>query len=538
MKSRYLTILFTILLSVFAVSAQTSWLDRPLNRNWNTGDGNIPAPPRTTAPMDPRCREMARTPDSLADRALTRAGWILTGPSQSFGTTSVMMAMAAADGQCRPDQYNGFVFVSNRFAGTLAPRPMSPRTDGSLSRVLLYSATSVSAEFARYSASDALCCPSQTSMVTYSITTGGRPIVNPETVNTAAACPGGTETPPNAVTGTVTYRRPVPLPPTAVISVRLLDASREDIASAVIAEDRISAEGKQVPIAYDLAYDPNKIQQRNRYVVRAEIRDGERLLFTTDTSYPVITQGNPTTGVEVVVVPVGGGGGGGGGGGTRESSIRGTVTYQQRIALPPNSQIRVWLVDSADPNGTPVSENTFSSGNRQVPIPYTLEYANRDVNRQRNYEMRAEIRSGGQITFRSVTGTPVTLRGNRSDNVEILVVPYTEAAVPITGQSFNMQKFGAGTMTIEGRGPSILVGGRVLVRENGDADVSLVRVGGTIVFSGKLVVLDPNTMRISVQNSGDADASGEIIIGYTGQRLNSITSQNLKLDGQNVTIRF
>src|SRR4030095_6657264 len=142
--------------------------------------------------------------------------------------------------------------------------------------------------------SDALCCPSQTSMVSYSITTGPRPIVNPETVNTAAACPGGTETQPNAVTGTVTYRRPTPLPPTAVISVRLLDASREDIASAVIAEDRISAEGKQVPIAYDLAYDPNKIQQRNRYVVRAEIRDGERLLFTTDTSYPVITQGNPT----------------------------------------------------------------------------------------------------------------------------------------------------------------------------------------------------------------------------------------------------
>jgi len=479
---------------------------------------------------------MARAPDSLADRALTRAGWILTGPSQSFGATSVMMAMAAADGQCRPDQYNGFVFVSNRFAGTLAPRPMSPRTDGSLSRVFLYSATNVSAEFARYSASDALCCPSQTSMVSYSITTGPRPIVNPETVNTAAACPGGTETQPNAVTGTVTYRRPTPLPPNAVISVRLLDASREDIASAVIAEDRISAEGKQVPIAYDLAYDPNKIQQRNRYVVRAEIRDGERLLFTTDTSYPVITQGNPTTGVEVVVVPVGGGGGGGGG--PRENSVRGTVTYQQRIALPPNSQITVRLVDSAAPTGTPVAENTFSSGNRQVPIPYTLEYANRDINRQRNYEMQAEIRSGGQITFRSTTGTPVTLRGNRTDNVEIVVVPYTETPAPITGQSFNMQKFGAGTMTIEGRGASILVSGRVVVRENGDADVSLVRVGGTVVFSGKLVFLDPNTMRISVQNSGNADASGEIIVGYSGQRLNSITSQNLKLDGQNVTIRF
>src|SRR4029453_205035 len=160
----------------------------------------------------------------------------------------------------------------------------------------------------------------------------------------------------------------------------------------------------------------------------------------------------------VVVVPVGGGGGGGGG--LRENSILGTVSYMQRIALPPNSQLRVWLVDSGDPKGTPLSAHTFSSGNRQVPIPYTLEYANRDVNRQRNYEMRAEIRSGGQITFMSTTGTPVTLRGNRTDNVEIVVVPYTETPAPITGQSFNMQKFGAGTMTIQGRGRSILVSGR------------------------------------------------------------------------------
>ena len=537
MKSRYFTILFTILLSVFAVSAQNTWLDRPQPRNWNTPNANIPNPPQTTVPMDPRCREMVRPPDSLADRALTRAGWVLTGPAQTFGTTTLVMAMAGADGQCRPDQYNAFVFVSNRFAGTLSPRPMSPRTDGSLSRAFLYSATSASGEFSRYTASDAMCCPSRTTTVLYDISRGGSPLVTPESVNTAAACPGGTEAPQDAVTGTVTYRRPGPLPPSAVISVRLLDASREDIASAVIAEDRISAEGKQVPIAFDLAYDPTKIQQRNRYVVRAEIRDGERLLFTTDTSYPVITQGNPTTGVEIVVVPVGSGGGGGGG--QRESSVRGTVTYMQRIALAPNSQITVRLVDSGAPTGTPVAEETFSSGNRQVPIPYTLEYANRDINRQRNYEMRAEIRSGGQITFRSATGTPVTLRGNRTDNIEIVVVPYTEQPSTVTGQSFNLSKIGVGTMQIEGRPSWPLVRATVSVRASGDADVTLSRLdGSSTVFSGKLIVLGPNTMRIMVQNSGNADASGEIVVRYDGRTLVSVTSRDLVLDGQNVTIRF
>ena len=535
MKSRYFTILFTILLSVFAVSAQNTWLDRPQPRNWNNPGEDIPAPPRTAAPMDPRCREQTRPPDSFADRALTRAGWLLTGPAQTFGTTTLVMAQASADGQCRPDQYNAFVFVSNRFAGTLAPRPMSPRTDGSLSRIFLYSLTGASAEFSRYSASDALCCPSRMSTVVYTITTGARPLVTPTSINTAAACPGGTETTQDAVTGTVTYRQRVALPPSAVVAVRLLDVSLQDTASNVIAEDRISAEGKQVPIAFDLTYDPNRIQPRNRYVVRAEIRDGDRLLFTTDTSYPVITQGNPTTGVEVVVVPVGGGGGGG----QRESSVRGTVTYQQRIALAPNSQITVRLVDSAAPTGAPVAEETFSSGNRQVPIPYTLEYANRDINRQRNYEMHAEIKSGGQTTFRSATGTPVTLRGNRSDNVEIVVVPYTEQPTVVTGQSFNLSKIGVGTMQIEGRPSWPLVRATVSVRANGDADVTLSRLdGSSTVFSGKLIVLGPNTMRILVQNSGNADASGEIVVRFDGRTLGSITSRDLLLDGQNVTIRF
>ena len=539
MKARSFTILFTILLSVFAVSAQNTWLDRPQPRNWNIEGAEIPSPPRTTAPMDPRCREMARPADSFADRALTRAGWILTGPAQVFGNTTLVMAMAGADGQCRPDQYNAFVFVSNRFAGTLAPRPMSPRTDGSISRTFLSSATGASAEFSRYTASDAMCCPSRTSTAFYSITTGARPLVTPTSVNTAPACPGGTETaPPDAVTGTVTYRQRMALPPTAVVAVRLLDVSRQDTAAGVIAEDRISTEGKQVPIPYDLAYDPTKIQQRNRYVVRAEIRDGDRLLFTTDTSYPVITQGNPTTGVEVVVVPVGGGGGGGGGGGQRESSVRGYVTYQQRIALAPNSQITVRLVDSGAPTGTPVAEESFSSGNRQVPIPYILEYANRDINRQRTYEMWAEIRSGGQITFRSATGTPVTLRGNRTDNVEIVVVPYTEQPTTVTGQSFNLSKIGVGTMQIEGRPSWPLVRATVSVRTNGDAEVILSRLDGSTTFSGKLIVLGPNTMRIMVQNSGSADASGEFVVRYDGRTLVSITSRDLVLDGQNVTVRF
>ena len=62
-----------------------------------------------------------------------------------------------------------FVFVRGIFAGTLAPRPMDSRTDGALGRVSLQSPTRLTAEYARYEKSDALCCPSRTTRVTFDI---------------------------------------------------------------------------------------------------------------------------------------------------------------------------------------------------------------------------------------------------------------------------------------------------------------------------------------------------------------------------------
>jgi len=50
--------------------------------------------------------------------------------------------------------------------------------------------------------------------------------------------------------------------------------------------------------------------------------------------------------------------------------------------------------------------------------------------------------------------------------------------------------------------------------------------------------LDSNSAKILVQSSGDADASGEIDVRYSGRNLNAVIGNNLVLDGQNVTLRF
>lgn len=539
MKLRQFTPILLILLLAAAVSAQTSWLDRPL-RNWNTGDGVVPNAPRTLAPIEGNCRDQIRTPESVADRAVTRAGWQLFGASHNYSPVTVVMAMASVDGMCRPNQYNAFVFVNNRFAGTLSPDPVSSRTDGAFGKIQLFK-DAMTAEFARYTSNDPLCCPSQTSMVSYSVSTGARALVKADNVSTDENCrkdEGGIETQDNVVSGTVTYRQRSALPQTAVLIVKIVDVSLADASSTVIAEQRIETAGKQVPISFDMAYDRKKIVDRNRYAVQAEIRDGGRLLFITDTSHPVITQGNPRN-VDITVVPVGGGIGGGGG---RQNVIRGTVRYLQRSALLPNSEVTVRLVDSGDPNGAPVSETKVGVGNRQVPIPFELSYEMRDINRQRNYELQAEIRTDGKLRFKTEAGKPVTLRGGQADqNVELLVVPAEDGPVAITGRTISLSKFGTGSLQIGTRADELIIQGRVSVDTNGNATVVLSRPpfgGGNVTLTGKLTYFDETTLRITVHGSGNADASGEIQVTYSGRNLRNLTATNLTVDGQNVTLRF
>ncbi len=109
------------------------------------------------------------------------------------------------------------------------------------------------------------------------------------------------------LTGTVAYRERMALRMDAVITVRLSDVSRMDAPSILIAEETIEARGKSVPIPYRLTYDPSRIEERNTYAVRAEIRGADgQLMWTTDTVVPVLTRGAPSDGVDIMLVRTGG----------------------------------------------------------------------------------------------------------------------------------------------------------------------------------------------------------------------------------------
>jgi putative lipoprotein len=94
------------------------------------------------------------------------------------------------------------------------------------------------------------------------------------------------------LTGTVAYRERIALTPGAVVEIQLLDVSIADAAAKLIAEQTIEPK-HQVPIPFELVYDPADIDARMTYAVRATIRERGRLMFTTDRGYRVLTRGHP-----------------------------------------------------------------------------------------------------------------------------------------------------------------------------------------------------------------------------------------------------
>lgn len=100
-----------------------------------------------------------------------------------------------------------------------------------------------------------------------------------------------------AVTGTLSYRARIRLPPNAVIITQLIDLT----SGQAVSEQTMTTTGEQVPIPFALSYNPSDIISGHRYEVQANILIDNELRWTTADSYPVITQRSPLT-ADVVLV--------------------------------------------------------------------------------------------------------------------------------------------------------------------------------------------------------------------------------------------
>ncbi len=97
-----------------------------------------------------------------------------------------------------------------------------------------------------------------------------------------------------------------------------------------------------------------------------------------------------------------------------DGTVNGTVTYRQRMALPPTALIIVQLQDVtlADAAATVIAEDKITLGNRQVPVKFTLKFDPAKIDQKHVYSMSARILVDGQLRFINDESYQVLTRGN------------------------------------------------------------------------------------------------------------------------------
>ncbi len=110
-----------------------------------------------------------------------------------------------------------------------------------------------------------------------------------------AACATTPAEQPVSVTGSITYRERIALPPTAQVEITLADVSLMDAPSKTLARQSFTADGRQVPFAFTMTVDQRPLDPRHSYAVSARITDATgKLMFITDTRNSVAFDGRRT----------------------------------------------------------------------------------------------------------------------------------------------------------------------------------------------------------------------------------------------------
>ncbi|MCV9877798.1 YbaY family lipoprotein [Brenneria izbisi] len=105
-----------------------------------------------------------------------------------------------------------------------------------------------------------------------------------------------------AVSGTVNIRQRIALPPNAVLTVTVSDASLADAPSKVIAQHVMRTGGKQAPFQFSLPYQPADIQPNARILLSAAVAIDNRIVMMTENVLPVISNG--VSNADLILVPV------------------------------------------------------------------------------------------------------------------------------------------------------------------------------------------------------------------------------------------
>jgi putative lipoprotein len=81
--------------------------------------------------------------------------------------------------------------------------------------------------------------------------------------------------------------------------------------------------------------------------------------------------------------------------------VTGTVTYLERVALPPKAVIKVQLVDvsRADAPAIALGEQIILADGKQVPFSFEIPFDPSKIEVNHTYAVQARIEEGGRLLF-------------------------------------------------------------------------------------------------------------------------------------------
>jgi hypothetical protein len=162
-----------------AGEALESWLD-DAQTTWNVPGRPIPAAPVPLATENQQCHGQVRPAETAEDAAVVAQGWQLYGAYVRGWGITLVGASLGFDAMCRPVPYQQFVFVDGVFAGTLAPAPTLPQTEGALVDSGISAAERLFGVYLRHAPTDLRCCPSDEATVAFAVERRPEgPVVNP-----------------------------------------------------------------------------------------------------------------------------------------------------------------------------------------------------------------------------------------------------------------------------------------------------------------------------------------------------------------------
>ena len=166
-----------------------------------------------------------------------------------------------------------------------------------------------------------------------------------------AACAPELVTPGNTVSGEIRFARDVTLPDDATIIVTLWDSSWSESSKEI--SRQIINNATQLPVMFEIIYDPGMISEYGEYTLDATIKRDDTLLYYTDTVHPVLTRGNSQNSDIAVVSsnPID----------TCTTPLVGRLHSEAGgEALPPEAKLYVVLTDTTEPREKfVVTEATF-----------------------------------------------------------------------------------------------------------------------------------------------------------------------------------